>query len=109
MGLLEPGLADFILMTERRFLPPAGTFGAMLEGGVAAPTVSECLPNSACQQAGLKRGDRFYSIDEQPVEDMSDLRLMIWDKKPGDTVAVGIRRPRWFSSPEELAYTVRLR
>jgi uncharacterized iron-regulated protein len=108
-GVLEPDLADFILLTEPRTLPPAGTFGVMLENAAGVPTVNSCLPDSPCISAGLRRGDRFISIDGEPINDMMDLRLVMWDKQPGDTVTLEISRTRWFSQPQELSYTIELR
>ena len=67
------------------------------------------MPDSPCAHAGLKRGDRLLSIDGEPLENMTDLHLAMWDKRPGDTVTVWIRRKHWFSAPQELSYTISLR
>jgi uncharacterized iron-regulated protein len=107
-GTLEAGLADFILLTEPRKLPPAGRFGMLLDDEIAVPTVSTCLSDSPCKSAGLRRGDRFLSIDSEPINDMLDLRLVMWDKQPGDTVNLEISRTRWFSQPQELSFTIEL-
>jgi uncharacterized iron-regulated protein len=107
-GTLAPDLADFILLTEPRKLPPAGTFGVLLDDTAAVPTVSTCLSDSPCKSAGLRRGDRFLSIDGEPINDMLDLRLVMWDKQPGDTVNLEISRTRWFSQPQELSFTIEL-
>ena len=107
-GTLAPDLADFVLLTEPRKLPPAGTFGVLLDDAAAVPTVSTCLSDSPCKSAGLQRGDRFLSIDGEPINDMPDLRLVMWDKQPGDTVNLEISRTRWFSQPQELSYTIEL-
>jgi uncharacterized iron-regulated protein len=104
-----PGLADFILMPEPRELPPAGRFGLVLEMDNTVPVVEACLSDSPCTRAGLKQGDRFLSIDGDPIEDMTDLRLAMWDKQPGDTVILRVSRKRWLSPPQELDYTIVLR
>ena len=108
-GVLEPDLADFILLTEPRTLPPAGRFGVLLDDEAAVPTVSAFLSGSPCKSAGLRRGDRFLSIDGEPIDDMTDLHLVMWDKKPGDTVILRISRTRWLLRPQELSYTIELR
>jgi len=105
-GELQPGLADFILLTEPRALPPAGRFGLLLETENPVPVVDACMPDSPCKRAGLKRGDRFLSIDGKRIEDMTDLRLAMWDKLPGDTVTLLVSRKHWFSPPQELSYTL---
>jgi uncharacterized iron-regulated protein len=108
-GALEPGLADFILLTTPRALPPAGKFGLFLETGDGVPTVENCMPDSPCTRAGLQPGDRFLSIDGEPVQDMTDLKLAMWDKQPGDTVTLRISRKRWLAAPRELSYSIELR
>jgi len=108
-GELRPGLADFILLTQPRTLPPAGRFGALLETEDGAPVIDACMPDSPCARAGLRQGDRFLSIDGERIADMTDLRLATWDKLPGDTVTLRIVRTRWFFPPQELSYTIELR
>jgi uncharacterized iron-regulated protein len=108
-GGLEPGLADFLLLTTPRALPQPGKFGLFLETGAGVPTVENCMPDSPCTRAGLRPGDRFLSIDGEPVQDMTDLKLAMWDKQPGETVTLRISRKRWLSAPRELSYSIRLR
>jgi uncharacterized iron-regulated protein len=108
-GELSPDLADFILLPEPRALPPAGKFGLLLETESPAPVVEACMPDSPCAVAGLKPGDRFLSINGEPVEDMTDLRLAMWDKQPGDTVKLRVSRRQWFAAPQVLSYSIELR
>jgi len=71
--------------------------------------VEACMPDSPCTRAGLQQGDRFLSIDGAPIEDITDLRLAMWDKQPGDTVTLEVSRKRWFSAPQVLSYRIELR
>jgi S1-C subfamily serine protease len=73
------------------------------------PVVEACMPDSPCSRAGLRRGDRFLAIDGERITDMTDLRLAMWDKLPGDTVTLRVSRKRWFLAPQELSYTIELR
>jgi len=108
-GDLQPEVANYILLTKSRELPPTGRFGVLLETGKDVPTVDSCMPDSPCIRAGLKHGDRFLSIDGEAVNDMTDLRLAMWDKQPGDTVTLKVRRQSWFNAPGELSYSIQLR
>jgi uncharacterized iron-regulated protein len=108
-GELHPDLADFILLTQPRMLPPAGKFGVLLETQAGAPVVETCLPDSPCARAGLKRGDRLLAIDGERIADMADLRLAMWDKLPGDTVTLRVSRSRWLFPSKELSYRIELR
>lgn len=108
VGDLQPDQADFVLLTEARKLPPAGRFGALLETRDDALEVAHCIPGSPCARAGLRKGDRFLAIDDEPVTSMTDLRLATWDKHPGDTVTLRISRRHWFMAPQELSYSIEL-
>jgi uncharacterized iron-regulated protein len=108
-GDLQPGLADFILLTQPRTLPPAGKFGALLGTQDGVPAVEACMPDSPCERAGLQQGDRLLAIDGERIADLTDLRLAMWDKLPGDTVILQVSRKHWFFPPRELSYTIDLR
>jgi len=106
---LEPDIADFVLLPEERRLPPSGLLGLILEpmdGGLKAGVFTT---GSAAQAAGMKRGDQLLALGDQPISDMTDVRVVMWDKKPGDKVAVKVRRPRWLGGDAELAFEVELR
>jgi len=107
-GALEPDLADFILLTEPRMLSPSGKFGVLLDDKADVPTVDTCLSDSPCTRAGLMHGDRFLSINGEPLKDMTDLHLAMWDKQPGESVILQVSRKRWFSSPQQLSFTLEL-
>ncbi len=107
-GTLEPDLADFILLPEARMLPPSGKLGVLLDDESGVLKVDTCLSDSPCTRAGLMHGDTFLSIDGEPVDDLTDLRLVMWDKQPGDTVVLRVSRTRWFPPPQELSYTIEL-
>jgi uncharacterized iron-regulated protein len=103
-----PEIADFLLLPRRRDLPAAGQIGVQLKQVEARLEVRSCASGSACEMAGLKPRDEILSIDDQPVTNMADLRLIIWDKKPGDRVRLEIRRKRWPFTPKRLMREVTL-
>lgn len=109
-GTIQPGLADILLLPEEQALPKAGKIGAMLDEDESKGKVSiaSCEPDSACAKAGLKKGDQILSINDQKITNLASLRVMMWDKKPGDEISLMIQRPHWFSSPEELSLRLTL-
>lgn len=106
---IRPGLADYLLMPEQRSLPPAGLIGARLEVDENGLTIASCSPDSACEEAGLQTGDRLLEIDGNQLLDMADLRLLMWNKSPGDEVTLTIERERRFARVDERSHTIRLR
>jgi uncharacterized iron-regulated protein len=107
-GELGPEIADFVLFPQRRDLPAAGRIGALLDEDPGGLEILTCTSGSACERAGLESGDRIVSIDDEPVTDMADLRLVMWDKRPGDRVTMEILRERRLFGSRQLTREVAL-
>lgn len=107
-GEVGPEVADFLLLPRRRTLPPAGSIGALLNQDEGRLEVRSCASGSACEMAGLKPRDEILSIDDRPIARMADLRLIMWDKMPGDRIRLEIRRKRWPFAPRRLTREVTL-
>jgi uncharacterized iron-regulated protein len=108
-GVIEPGLADYLLLPAEHRLPPAGKMGAILEEEDGTLKVTACLDDSPCAAAGLQAGDRILSIDDETIDSLADLRLALWDKQPGDTIRVDILHKRWFSAGKTITYEMTLK
>lgn len=108
-GPIRPQLGDYLLMPHERPLPPAGKIGALLESDDRGVRVVSCEPGSACESAGLQKGDRLLSLAGQPTPDMSTVRAIMWDKRPGEIVTASLRRERVLLRPEELERDLELR
>jgi uncharacterized iron-regulated protein len=89
---VEPHIADYILLSSKQELPPAGVLGVSLKDREGECGVSAVTPASAAEKAGIERGDVVLAIDSQPVESAADVRLALWDKKPGERIRVRVRR-----------------
>ena len=94
----EPKMADFLLLAKPQTLPPAGRLGITLEPGREGLRISEFATDSAAQTAGLRQGDRIVSLNDQPVHELADVQLIMWDRQPGDRVKVEVERKSWFLS-----------
>ena len=95
-------LGDYLLLPQERHLPAAGRIGALLDEDEGRLEISSCTSGSACEVAGLEPGDQILSIDGQPVTSMADLKLVMWDKSPGDSIEMQIRRKRWLTGVRQL-------
>lgn len=89
---IEPHIADYLLLSEKRDLPPAGVLGVSLEDKNGECRIKSMSPGGAGEKAGLKKGDVLLGIDGQAVKTVADVRLALWDKNPGDHVRVKSRR-----------------
>jgi uncharacterized iron-regulated protein len=86
---IEPDMADYLLLTKKQNLPPAGTLGITMEEKDGEVRIKTLSPGGAAEKAGLKKGNVLAAVDGQPLKSTADLRLALWDKKPGDRVKVG--------------------
>ena len=59
--------------------------------------------DTPAQRAGLQKGDLIVAFDGKPVRTLEDYSMLLFAHKPGDTVAITIRR-----AGETLELTARL-
>lgn len=107
-GPVKPGLADFLLLPEERALAPAGTLGVLLGDDKDQVSITAVLENGASAAAGIKSGDRITAIDNHTINSVTDLRLALWDKQPGDTINVDTVRKHLLLPNENLSYELTL-
>jgi uncharacterized iron-regulated protein len=89
-----PHMADYLLLSKPQELPPAGVMGARLEQKDGECRLGMLTPGGAAEKAGLKKGDVVVEIDGEAVKRVGDVRLTLWERKPGDRVKLNVRRGR---------------
>jgi S1-C subfamily serine protease len=107
-GELGPEIGDYLLFPQRRDLPAAGRIGALLYDDEDGLRIRSCTSGSPCETAGLRPGDRIASIEGQPVADLADLKVALWDKSPGDAITLEVIRKRWLSGARQLTREIPL-
>jgi len=90
--VIEPHMADYLLLSNKQDLPAAGVLGVSLDDKGGECRIDSLVPGGAAEKAGLKKGDVLVTFDGQIVKKTADVRLALWDKKPGDHVRVHVRR-----------------
>lgn len=108
-GDLHPDLADFLLLPEQQVLPAAGKMGLMINDENGELEILSCKHDSPCAAHGIKAGDVIATINAEPVASVADLRLIMWDKKPGDRLTLKIHRKRWFSGVKDMSVDIELK
>lgn len=106
---LNPDIADYVLLPEEQALPAPGRLGILLEDGDKGVHITSFAGGSAAKDGGLKEGDSVVAINGQAIRTLADIRVAMWDKRPGDRIAVRVRRDGWLSKPEEISLEVVLR
>lgn len=54
------------------------------------PVISEIMPGSGAEKAGLKSGDKIYSVNMHLTEDIGQFYDALDDCNPGDTVSLAV-------------------
>ena len=108
-GTIEPGIADYLLLPKKQSLPPAGRIGALLGETDEAVSVESCFEDSPCSAAGIRSGDRITAIDDTAISNLTELRLELWDRKPGETIRLDILRPRLFLKDKAMTHEITLK
>lgn len=97
---IEPHAADYVLLGDEKQLPPAGVLGVQLADEQGRCVIRALATGGAAQKSGLKKGDVLGAVDGRAVSSVADVRLALWDKRPGDRVRVTARRKRVFRTVE---------
>jgi serine protease Do len=66
--------------------------GIGLHDGSEGPLVSDVVVDSAADRAGLQSGDVVLQIDRQDVRNSDELKRLISQRLPGDTISLWVRR-----------------
>jgi uncharacterized iron-regulated protein len=105
---IEPHMADYLLLSKKQDLPPAGVLSALLEEKDGECRIGAVMPFGGAENAGLKNGDVLTAIDGQHVKTSADVQLALWNKKPGEIVQVEGYRKRLFRSARPFSLQVKL-
>ncbi len=103
---LDPEVADFILRKPQTALPPSGHLGVALKHTPQQSVVADLDPQGPAHRAGLRKGDRIVRLDEQPIQDLTDLKLALLDKQPGSLVHLEVAREEGNRPNRRLAVTL---
>ncbi len=102
------GRVDVVLAERDIELTPPGTTGMRLAGGEAGVTVDQVGASTPAARAGLRPGDRVLSIGGEPVTDIQDVRLALFDRVPGERLHIEVERGEGPESGRRLARVLRL-
>lgn len=108
-GPLAPDVGNYLLMPDERALAPSGKIGVTLEPEGQTMKVISCAADSPCAAVGVKKGDQLLAIEGVPVADMSSVRALMWERKPGDVVSVTMRSRQGISRPMERELKIELK
>jgi uncharacterized iron-regulated protein len=101
--------ADYVLVSEAIELPHRGMLGVMLDTSGGRIAVLGFTGGSAAKEVGLLEGDQIAALDGEPVASLTDLKLALMDKRPGDLVRVEVVRASSGEAKCEITFGVTMR
>jgi len=105
-----PGIADFLLATsDSEQLPDSGMLGIKVNDSVNGVFVTGLSSDGAAKAVGISVQDRINSLDGTKIENFFEIRSIMFDKRPGDTVSVEVLRGHLQAKKEILKFDVTLR
>ena len=66
--------------------------GILMEDSERGVRVAEVVPDSGAAAAGMRKDDLLTAIDGQVVNATGDVRVALFERMPGDTLVVTVRR-----------------
>ncbi|MES9947394.1 MAG: ChaN family lipoprotein [Candidatus Thiodiazotropha sp.] len=91
---LDQALADYLIVAEKRSLPPSGKLGVLLDTTSSPPSIKDFIEGSGAREAGVEKLDRLLSIDGQPIKSYADIRIALMDREVGEKVELEVERER---------------
>lgn len=81
---------DYIVNAAPQTLSPAGKIGLELNSREEGLLILQVLEKSAAMVAGLKVGEVITHIEQVEMVRYGDLRIVMLDKKPADTISISV-------------------
>jgi aminopeptidase N len=103
---LVPGMADYVVFAQPLAAPEPEKLGVVLEKGEEGVRIKEVAADSPAAKAGLQPGDVLVSAGGLDIKEISDLRIALFDKHPGETLSLKVRREGSWGRGSEAEFTV---
>ncbi len=89
---LAPGMADYVLFPAPEKAPFSAKLGVLIEETKEGLVIRKVLPKTPAQRAGLREGDLILKADGKEIRSVTDLKLVLYKKKPEDKVKLLVLR-----------------
>ncbi|HEC97449.1 MAG TPA: PDZ domain-containing protein [Nitrospirae bacterium] len=102
----DRGIADFVLFPKRIEPPEGARLMVFLKNIKKGVVIEKVMKGGVAEKAGLKEGDIITAVGNKAVSDISDIRIELLDRKPGDKVKIKVKRKRFLFGMKEMVLDV---
>jgi len=107
-GSFDRDIGTYVLFPKTLKPPFTAILGVIVLETGGMVHVTDFSPDSVALKSGLNKGDIIISVDGWKVQTVSDIKIALFDKEPGQTVAVKVLRKRFLFGSRELEFNLSL-
>lgn len=100
--------ADYLVFSAPVSLPGAAMLGVFLKEQNGNVVIDKISPHGVAKKSGLKEKSIILALDDKPIDNIEELKIILFFKKKGDKVKVKLKRVRKFWPDSELDIEVTL-
>jgi uncharacterized iron-regulated protein len=105
---IDDKIADYVLFPSQLNPPVSPKLGVIIKDGEGMAQIKDFSSKSAALLAGLKKRDIIKNIDGLKIESIEDIKISLFDKKPGDNLKVEVERKKVFLGKKKMEFIVTL-
>jgi len=102
----DRGIADFVLFPKRIEPPEGARLMVFLKDTGKGVVIEKVMEGGVAGKAGLKEGDIITAVGAKVVSDISDIKIELLDRKPGDKVKIKVKRKRFLFGIKKMVFDV---
>ncbi len=107
-GTFDRDVGTYVLFPERLEPPFTPQLGVFLKESGGAVVVEDFPPDSPARKAGIEKGDLIQSVGGWKTGSVSDVKVALFDREPGQSVSVKVLRKTFLFGSRELEVQVPL-
>ncbi len=107
-GTYDREIGTYVLFPKPLEPPFTAKLGVVIKDSAGMVLITDFSPDSIALKSGLNEGDIIISVDGSKIQTVSDIKIALFDKEPGQAVIVKVIRKRFLLGTKELEFKLTL-